>query len=231
MALVSLPALPIYYGYLTIVIGLVTGAIYLWHAKRAKYPLLDPKMLRHPLFRAGILGASRLLAVNQSSGGNDLLLNSIAAAVIGGTSLFGGRGSVWSALLGALVIGSISNGMDLLALASSVQPALEVPGVAGAEVLDGLAGQGLLQGLAELGHGPVRFTEDVTVRMPSDAEQRSLDLEASQPVFEIWHVAYTEADLPVEVCVHVMPGSRASPGRAAPVPTRTRSSGPAGPAR
>jgi D-xylose transport system permease protein len=69
----------------------------------------------------GILGASRLLAVNQSSGGSDLLLNSIAAAVIGGTSLFGGRGSVWAALLGALVIGSISNGMDLLALASSVK--------------------------------------------------------------------------------------------------------------
>jgi GntR family transcriptional regulator len=60
--------------------------------------------------------------------------------------------------------------------------------------------------LEELGHGPVRFTEDVTVRMPSDKEQRALDLEASQPVFEIWHVAYTAADLPVEVCVHVMPG-------------------------
>jgi D-xylose transport system permease protein len=69
----------------------------------------------------GILGASRLLAVNQSSGGSDLLLNAIAAAVIGGTSLFGGRGTVWAALLGALVIGSISNGMDLLALASSVK--------------------------------------------------------------------------------------------------------------
>jgi D-xylose transport system permease protein len=69
----------------------------------------------------GIMGASRLLAVNQSSGGSDLLLNSIASAVIGGTSLFGGRGSVWAALLGALVIGSISNGMDLLALASSVK--------------------------------------------------------------------------------------------------------------
>jgi D-xylose transport system permease protein len=69
----------------------------------------------------GILGASRLLAVNQSSGGSDLLLNSIAAAVIGGTSLFGGRGTVWAAPLGALVIGSISNGMDLLGLASSVK--------------------------------------------------------------------------------------------------------------
>jgi D-xylose transport system permease protein len=69
----------------------------------------------------GVLAASRLLAVNQSSGGGDLLLNAIAAAVIGGTSLFGGRGSVWAALLGALVIGSISNGMDLLALSSSVK--------------------------------------------------------------------------------------------------------------
>jgi len=69
----------------------------------------------------GILAASRLLAVNQSSGGGDVLLNAIAAAVIGGTSLFGGRGSVWAALLGALVIGAISNGMDLLALASSVK--------------------------------------------------------------------------------------------------------------
>ena len=69
----------------------------------------------------GILGASRLLAVNQSSGSGDLLLDSIAAAVIGGTSLFGGRGSAWSALLGALVIGSIANGMDLLGQESDVK--------------------------------------------------------------------------------------------------------------
>jgi D-xylose transport system permease protein len=69
----------------------------------------------------GILAASRLLAVNQSSGGSNLLLEAIAAPVIAGTSLFGGRGSVWSALLGATVIGSISNGMNLLALESSVK--------------------------------------------------------------------------------------------------------------
>jgi D-xylose transport system permease protein len=49
----------------------------------------------------GILAASRLLAVNQSSGSTDVMLMAIAAAVIGGTSLFGGRGSVWSALLGS----------------------------------------------------------------------------------------------------------------------------------
>lgn len=69
----------------------------------------------------GILAGSRLFAVNQSSGGGDVLLNAIAAAVIGGTSLFGGRGSVWSALLGALVIGSIANGMDLLALSAYIK--------------------------------------------------------------------------------------------------------------
>ncbi len=63
----------------------------------------------------GILAASRLLAVHQSSGSGDVLLNAIAAAVIGGTSVFGGRGGVWSAVLGALVIGSIANGMVLLA--------------------------------------------------------------------------------------------------------------------
>ena len=51
----------------------------------------------------------------------DFLLLAIAAPVIAGTSLFGGRGSVWHALLGALVIQSISNGMDLLGLSSSVK--------------------------------------------------------------------------------------------------------------
>ena len=70
----------------------------------------------------GILSASRLYSVNQSSGaGVDVLLSAMAAPVIGGTSLFGGRGSAWSALLGALVIGAISNGMDLLALAASIK--------------------------------------------------------------------------------------------------------------
>jgi len=69
----------------------------------------------------GIMAASRLIAVNQSSGSGDVLLNAIAGPVIAGTSLFGGRGSVWSALLGALVIGSISNGINLLGLESSVR--------------------------------------------------------------------------------------------------------------
>ncbi|WP_378737964.1 sugar ABC transporter permease [Nocardia brasiliensis] len=69
----------------------------------------------------GILAASRLVAVNQSSGGSDILLNAIAAAVIGGTSLFGGRGRAYAALLGILVIQSITNGMLLLNVDSSVR--------------------------------------------------------------------------------------------------------------
>ncbi|MEU0502264.1 sugar ABC transporter permease [Nocardia sp. NPDC005998] len=69
----------------------------------------------------GVLAASRLVAVNQSSGGSDILLNAIAAAVIGGTSLFGGRGRAYAALLGILVIQSITNGMLLLNVDSSVR--------------------------------------------------------------------------------------------------------------
>jgi D-xylose transport system permease protein len=87
----------------------------------------------------GILAASRLLAVNQNSGGSDLLLLAIAGPVIAGTSLFGGRGSVWTALLGALVIGSISNGMDLLALDSSVKFMVTGGVLLAAVIIDALA--------------------------------------------------------------------------------------------
>lgn len=62
----------------------------------------------------GIFGASRYGSVSYTAfAGGSLLLESIGAAVIGGTSLFGGRGSVWNAILGALVIGSLGNGLDL----------------------------------------------------------------------------------------------------------------------
>jgi D-xylose transport system permease protein len=69
----------------------------------------------------GVMLASRLRSVATNSGGGNLLLNVIAAAVIGGTSLFGGTGRVVSALLGALVIASIANGMGLLNLAQGQQ--------------------------------------------------------------------------------------------------------------
>ncbi len=67
----------------------------------------------------GILAASRLAAASQSSGTGDVNLNAIAAAVIGGTSLFGGRGTAFAALLGIIVIQSISSGLTLLNLDSS----------------------------------------------------------------------------------------------------------------
>ncbi|MGO4427737.1 sugar ABC transporter permease, partial [Streptomyces sp. MCAF7] len=69
----------------------------------------------------GIMIASRIGSASQQAGTGNLLMEAIAAAVIGGTSLFGGRGSVWSALLGMLVIGSIASGMALLGVANSVQ--------------------------------------------------------------------------------------------------------------
>jgi D-xylose transport system permease protein len=87
----------------------------------------------------GIMAASRLLAVNQSSGSGDFLLLAIAGPVIAGTSLFGGRGSVWHALLGALVITSISNGMDLLALQSSVKFMVTGAVLLAAVVIDAIA--------------------------------------------------------------------------------------------
>ncbi|MDQ3156684.1 MAG: sugar ABC transporter permease [Actinomycetota bacterium] len=67
----------------------------------------------------GLLAAGRLAAAAQSSGAGDVNLNAIAAAVIGGTSLFGGRGSAFAALLGIIVIQSISSGLTLLNLDSS----------------------------------------------------------------------------------------------------------------
>jgi D-xylose transport system permease protein len=90
----------------------------------------------------GIVAASRLLAANQSSGSGEVLLYAIAAAVIGGTSLFGGRGSTYSALLGILVIGSIANGMDLLGLESSIKFMITGAVLLAAVVLDAVARRG-----------------------------------------------------------------------------------------
>jgi ABC-type xylose transport system permease subunit len=69
----------------------------------------------------GLMLAARLTAASISTGGGTTNLVAIAAAVIGGTSLFGGRGSAWSALLGIFVIQSIDNGLTLLSLDSSVR--------------------------------------------------------------------------------------------------------------
>jgi len=69
----------------------------------------------------GIVLASRLSSVDTSTGGGSTLLYSIAAAVIGGTSLFGGRGNIRSAVLGGIVIGMVANGLGLLNVSVGAQ--------------------------------------------------------------------------------------------------------------
>ncbi|WP_455358350.1 sugar ABC transporter permease [Streptomyces sp. SYSU K21746] len=69
----------------------------------------------------GLFWASKIAAANQSAGAGDLLMNVIAAAVIGGTSLFGGRGRTWNALLGVMVIVSIQYGLQLEGIATPIQ--------------------------------------------------------------------------------------------------------------
>jgi D-xylose transport system permease protein len=90
----------------------------------------------------GILIASRGYSAGQSTGGGDVLLLAIAAAVIGGVSLFGGRGSTWGALLGSLVLGSISSGMFLLQLDSSVRYMITAAVLLAAVILDSISRRG-----------------------------------------------------------------------------------------
>jgi D-xylose transport system permease protein len=89
----------------------------------------------------GILAASRLASSSQQAGTGDVNLNAIAAAVIGGTSLFGGRGSAWSAVLGIIVIQAISNGLTLLNLSSSLRYMITGAVLAIAVIVDSLARQ------------------------------------------------------------------------------------------
>ncbi len=87
----------------------------------------------------GVLSAARLASSSQSAGTGDVNLNAIAAAVIGGTSLFGGRGNAYSALLGILVIQSISSGLTLLNLSSAPRYMITGAVLALAVLIDSLA--------------------------------------------------------------------------------------------
>jgi len=87
----------------------------------------------------GVLAASRLASASQQAGTGDVNLNAIAAAVIGGTSLFGGRGSAYSALLGVIVIQSIASGLTLLDLSSSLRYMITGGVLAIAVIVDSLA--------------------------------------------------------------------------------------------
>jgi D-xylose transport system permease protein len=70
---------------------------------------------------AGILFASRDQSVSPTTGGSTTLLLAVGAAVIGGTSLFGGKGRIRDAVLGGLVVAVIANGLPLITSRSAVQ--------------------------------------------------------------------------------------------------------------
>jgi len=93
----------------------------------------------------GIILASRLRSVDTAAGGGSLLLLSIAAAVIGGTSLFGGRGRVVNALYGALVIVGVENGMGLLGLSAGARFVVTALVLLAAVVVDALSRKGRAQ--------------------------------------------------------------------------------------
>ena len=85
---------------------------------------------------AGLIAASRVQSVSVSSIDDDIMMNSIAACVLGGASLTGGKGNVWGVLLGSLVMGSLSNGMYLIGAETSLRLIVQGLILAAAVVLD-----------------------------------------------------------------------------------------------
>jgi len=70
---------------------------------------------------AGLIFASRQNSISPTTGGSSTLLYAVGAAVIGGTSLFGGKGKLRDAILGGLVVSVIDNGMGLLGYAAGIK--------------------------------------------------------------------------------------------------------------
>jgi ABC-type xylose transport system permease subunit len=127
----------------------------------------------------GVFAAARVLGVSPASADQTLLLEAVAAAVIGGTSLFGGRGGVWGTVLGALVIGSIANGMFLLDASTKLRLAVQGPRRS--------AGS---RGCRGRSHGAVRdeFRQVVQVRPPGANGWDGFTL-ADAPVWRTNHPA------------------------------------------
>jgi D-xylose transport system permease protein len=91
---------------------------------------------------AGIIYASRLRSVSTNLDGGTLVLYAVAAAVIGGTSLFGGRGKAIHAVLGGIVIASIDNGMGLQGFSAASKNIVTAIVLIAAVTIDALARRG-----------------------------------------------------------------------------------------
>ncbi|KDN82615.1 sugar ABC transporter permease [Kitasatospora cheerisanensis] len=87
----------------------------------------------------GLFIASQQGSADKSLGGGNVLMSAIAAAVIGGTSLFGGRGKLWSALLGILVLQSITTGLDMVHAQQAIQYMITGAVLLAAVVLDSIS--------------------------------------------------------------------------------------------
>jgi D-xylose transport system permease protein len=90
----------------------------------------------------GIIYASYLGSISTGVNGGQNVLNAVAAAVIGGTSLFGGRGKMLHAVLGGLVVGVIYNGLELLGLSAAAQLMWTALVLVAAVIVDRLTRQG-----------------------------------------------------------------------------------------
>ncbi|HET7355337.1 MAG TPA: ABC transporter permease [Nocardioidaceae bacterium] len=91
---------------------------------------------------AGIVYASRLGSISNNVNGGQLVLYAVAAAVIGGTSLFGGRGKMLHALLGGMIIATIANGMGLIGLDAATQYIVTALVLLAAVIVDAVARRG-----------------------------------------------------------------------------------------
>src|SRR4051794_24721782 len=91
---------------------------------------------------AGIVYASRLRSVSTALDGGTLVLYAVAAAVIGGTSLFGGRGKAIHAVLGGLVIAAIDNGMGLQGYSAAAKYVVTALVLLAAVTIDALSSRG-----------------------------------------------------------------------------------------
>ena len=99
------------------------------NAEAARRAGIDVKRIRISAFMicsglaaiAGLIFASRQNSISPTTGGSSTLLYAVGAAVIGGTSLFGGKGKMRDAILGGLVVAVIDNGMGLLGYAAGIK--------------------------------------------------------------------------------------------------------------